>query len=315
MTRRNSSLTPFFLALALGGCALRAPSGEGFVFAVMGDAPYNEREEAPHAAMLERMNSEALAFIVHVGDFKAGNASPCTDALFARRKAQFDASAHPFVYTPGDNEWTDCRRPGNGPFDPLERLAKLRQMFFADDLSLGRRRMPTAAQRDRSGTCGAYPENRAWTHLRVRFVTLNIPGSDNNVGFDAASDAEARCRNDANRRWLERAVAESADAQTRALVVLIQANPWFTRKPVYEDFLAQLQAAAQRLRKPVLFVHGDTHTYRVDMPFRDATGQPLANLVRLETYGSPFVGWVKVRVDPADPDVFRFEPKLQAVVP
>jgi hypothetical protein len=31
----------------------------------------------------------------------------------------------------------------------------------------------------------------------------------------------------------------------------------------------------------------------------------------METYGSPFVGWVKVTVDPADPDLFRFDARLQ----
>jgi hypothetical protein len=40
-----------------------------------------------------------------------------------------------------------------------------------------------------------------------------------------------------------------------------------------------------------------------------------APITRLETYGSPFVGWVKVTVDPARPDLFSFEPRLRAIVP
>ncbi len=314
LTRHKKSyLTPLLAALAIGGCATRAPSGESFVFGVMGDTPYNEREEAHFVKMLEHMDGEPLAFIVHIGDIKAGGNSPCTDALFEKRRAQLDRSNHAIVYTPGDNEWTDCRRKSNGAMDPLERLAKLREVFFAGRESLGRERIETDAQADRAGHCGAYPENRSWTYRRIRFVTLNVPGSDNNVGFDAASDAEAVCRNDANRRWLERAVEESAGPQTRALVVAIQADPWETRKPVYKDFLAQVRKAGRRLAKPLLFVHGDTHIYRVDTPFADAAGT-LLNVTRLETYGSPFVGWVKVTVD-ASPDVFSFEPKTEAFVP
>ena len=38
----------------------------------------------------------------------------------------------PLVHTPGDNEWTDCYRKKAGEFDPLERLAKVRAMFFPD---------------------------------------------------------------------------------------------------------------------------------------------------------------------------------------
>lgn len=299
------------VALLATACASRPPSPDAFTFGVMGDTPYNEREEARYLEMLERIGAEPLAFVVHVGDIKSGS-SPCTDAIFATRRAQLDRLPHPLIYTPGDNEWTDCRRTGA---DPLERLAKLREVFFPDAWSLGARRIATAEQREAIGTCTPYPENRAWTHSGVRFVTLNIPGSNNNVGFDRASDAEARCRDDANRRWLERAVVESAGDDTRALVVAIQADPWATRKPVYREFLAQLREAAARLRKPVLFVHGDTHQYRVDMPFTDALGAPVPNLTRLETYGSPFVGWVKVTVDPAEPELFRFEPRLWAVVP
>jgi hypothetical protein len=76
-----------------------------------------------------------------------------------------------------------------------------------------------------------------------------------------------------------------------------------------------MEEVARRLGKPVLFIHGDTHLYRADAPFLDASGQPLANPRRLETYGSPFVGWVKVSVDPARPEIFGFEPRLVALLP
>ena len=36
----------------------------------------------------------------------------------------------PVLYTPGDNEWTDCHRRRAGGFDPRERLTRLRQMFY-----------------------------------------------------------------------------------------------------------------------------------------------------------------------------------------
>jgi hypothetical protein len=252
--------------------------------------------------------------VIHVGDIKNGS-DDCSDALYAKRKAEFDASAHPFIYTPGDNEWTDCRRGGK---DPIERLARLRQVFFADRRSLGRERIETWAQdrcADDACRCPAHPENRFWTRAGVRFVTLNIPGSNNNMGFDAANDAEAACRNEANARWLEQAVHASERSQTRALVIAIQADPWAPKKPVYEPFLHQVRDAARRLRKPVLLVHGDSHLLTIDTPFRDSMGNTIDNITRLETYGSPFVGWVKVTVDPDDPEVFSFSPQLQALAP
>lgn len=298
-------------AILLAQCAVRAPAPEAFAFAAVGDTPYNDREEEAFMQAMRAMDAEPLAFVVHVGDFKGGGL--CSDELYERRKAQFNGSKHALIYTPGDNEWTDCRRRDRGSADPIERLARLRQVFFADEWSLGRDRIATARQDEciertaGACTCPAHPENRSWARSRVRFITLNVPGSNNNMGYDRANDAEARCRNEANRRWLERAVRESDDV--RALVIFVQANPWESRKPAaYRDFLDQVVAAARRLAKPVLFVHGDTHTYRVDAPFVDATGQPIANLTRLETYGSPFVGWVMVTVDPDRADLFSFEP-------
>lgn len=314
MTRCAAARVAALVAsLAAAACATHAPHPDAFAFAVVGDTPYSEREEREYVAMLGRIGREPLAFVIHVGDFKGGG--DCSDALFARRKAQFDELPLPVVYTPGDNEWADCGRTHMGGRDPLERLARLREVFFADGFSLGARRIATEAQAQCleppvSGCgCAAYPENRAWEHAGVRFATLNITGSDNNTGHGAASDAEARCRDAANLRWLERALRAAQAGTVRALVIAIQGNPLDSRKPAaYREFVEQLQAGAVRLGKPLLFIHGDTHTYRADTPFA-------APITRLETYGSPFVGWVKVTVDPATPRLFAFEPKLQRFVP
>jgi hypothetical protein len=48
-----------------------------------------------------------LSFIVHVGDLSSPRYG-CTDEMLARRLAQFNALPSPLIYTPGDNEWTDC---------------------------------------------------------------------------------------------------------------------------------------------------------------------------------------------------------------
>lgn len=302
--------------LLAAGCATRPPHPDAFSFAVMGDTQYNAREEQAFVEMLERMGREDLAFVVHVGDIMGG--VECTDALYRRRRAEFDASAHPFIYTPGDNEWTDCRQRRRGARDPVERLARLREIFFPDRWSLGRKRIETFAQDqciEPDCRCGAVPENRFWSRGGVRFVTLSVPGSENNQGYDARSDEEARCRNEANRRWLEQAVRASERSETIALVILLQANPWDSKRNTYRDLLRQVEAAWRRVRKPVLFVHGDSHNQRVDTPFTDSLGNTLLGITRLETFGSPFIGWIRVSVDPDDPQVFGFEPKLHKLVP
>jgi len=289
------------LSIVLASCAIRPPGPEAFSFAVMGDAPYNEAEEAVFLDMLERVGREGLAFVVHVGDFKAGSYSRCTDELFRKRKAQFDKSAHPFIYTPGDNDWTDCRRKTNGGDDPIERLGKLREIFFADGYSLGARRIATDVQSK------AFPENRMWQRGGVVFATVNL-GGNNNRGFDAANEREADERDRANLEWLAQARRRAAGAH--ALVVFTQANLWVKNPSTYRAYVDALIETAAQLRKPVLFVHGETHQFRIDTPFRMRDGGQVANPTRVEVYGSPFVGWVKVDVDTTRPDVFNVEPKL-----
>ena len=302
--------------LLASACAAPPRSPDAFSFAVMGDTPYSEGETREYLKMLDDISAAPVAFTIHVGDIKGGG--KCSDELYAQRKAEFDASAHPFIYTPGDNEWTDCRRPHMGSMDPLERLARLRAVFFSGDESLGRTRIPLEVQdkcADAACRCPVYRENRAWMRGGVRFVTLSIPGSDNNVGFDAASDAEAKCRDEADAAWLERAVRASMEPGTRALVVAIQADPWDNKRHAFDWLLKALPESAARLRgRTLLFVHGDSHLLRMDQPFKDSMGYAIPNLVRLETWGSPFVGWIRVNVDPADPNLFSYEPRLKALV-
>jgi hypothetical protein len=256
------------------------------------------------------MSAADLAFSVHVGDTKGGG--PCTDALYEKLRAQFDASRHPFVYTPGDNEWLECRDAA-GRSVALERLARLRQVYFAGRETLGASRF---AQRAQDGClappveacgCGALPENRAWTTAGVAFATLHVVGENDNFGYDLARDAEARCRREGNLRWLDEAASDALDSGAAALVVIMQANPWFSLRGAYDAVVERLQAVARRLARPVLLVHGDTHIYAVD--------QPLEGVTRVETFGSPFIGWVKVTVDPGASVPFRFDGRLVAIVP
>ena len=305
------------LLFLLSACAARPPSPDAFTFAVLGDIGYGGGEEAIFLKTMRQIDAAKPAFTVHVGDFMAHE--PCSDAMFQKRRRQFDESEAPFFLTPGDNEWEDCPRWWQAPRDPLESLAALRRIFFADPGSMGKRRMEALAQDQCIANppagcgCAAHPENRIWRHRRVVFATLNIPGHRNNVGHDARNDEEARCRNAANAEWLERAAAASLDRDVRALVVFAQANPWepYPRqyRHVFDGFITQMASLPPRLGKPILFVHGDTHHYRVT-EFFDVNGNVVSGITRMEVHGTPAVGWVLVGVQPARDEPFDFDPRL-----
>ena len=55
-------------------------------------------------------------------------------------------------------------------------------------------------------------------------------------------------------------------------------------------------------------IHGDTHRYRVDHPLVDpATQKPIERFTRIESVGSPWVDWIRVSVDPADPKLLAIK--------
>jgi hypothetical protein len=298
------------LALAAAQSGFAA---ERFSFAAVGDIPYFAFEVPAVAQLLDALPARDVAFVVHVGDIKHGS-TPCSDEMLETQRRLVDASPLPLVYTPGDNEWTDCHRGAAGSYDPIERLTKLRALFFPDSESLGRQRFAVARQSD-DPRFAEYRENARWTHGGVVFVTLNVPGSNNNLGRNPEQDAEHHRRMRANLAWLEAAVKAAQSPGVLGLVVVAHADPRFDRATRGNDGYARYREAlrghAERLRKPMLLVHGDGHRYRVDQPLKGRDGVLLANFTRLETFGAPGVAWVRVEVDPANPRLFSIAPGIQ----
>ena len=293
-----------WLLLASPGALLAA----SFSFALVGDAPYSPEEEMAFGSLLREIDREDVAFVVHVGDFKHGWTS-CGDAVFRQRQQMFAASRHALIYLPGDNDWADCWRLPAGGYDPLERLAKLRELFFAQGASLGGQPLALLRQSD-AAAAAPYPEHVRWTLGHVVFAGFNLPGGDNNAqrmpGEHARRDAAAR-------DWLKQSFAHARRQQARALVVLIHANPIGSSLRVrrgYTSFISLLVSETLKFTGQVLLAHGDTHVYRVDKPLRDpATGTTLANLTRVESFGHPRVDWVRVRVvDTAGAVSFEISP-------
>ncbi len=282
-----------FSRLIAGAALLLALCGGSgaadFTFAAFGDTPYSKDEEARFADFIAEMNREKLAFVVNIGDFK-NSMDACTDELYAQRRQWFDLSHHPFIYTPGDNEWTDCRRSLFDPRDPLERIQKLRALFASGTESLGQR--PIRLERQSK----EFPEHARWEHESMVFITLNAPGPDNNARM---KDEYAR-REKAQREWIAQAFDVARRNGARAVAVFMHGDPWNVLgqpRRGYDGLLDALTSATRTFKGEVLLVHGDTHRYRVDKPLRDPAGDaPLANFTRVEVFGYPSMNWVRVRV-------------------
>ncbi len=306
----------FFLFALVLAAGLAQAQGR-FSFGIVGDVPYNTADESRFAQMLEQINQENLAFVVHVGDFKSGG-SPCCDQLYQDSKRMFQASRHPFILIPGDNDWTDCHRRSAGAYDPLERLAKLRQVFYANEMSLGQSTLKLERQSgdpDSAAEFRQYRENVRWVVDRVMFIGLNLQGSNDNFGRTPLMDAEHEQRSRANADWLKRSFELARGNACAAVFIAIQADPYFDRShpsppnriDVYAAFKRQLLSHTLAFGKPVFLVHGDTHRFRVDQPLIDpSTQERVEQFTRIESFGWPDVDWIRVSIDPADPKVFSY---------
>lgn len=284
--------------LALLGAQVTAPGARAapLTFAVLGDTPYDDgypgAETQSYLDMLAEISRSDARFVVHVGDFKHG-ATPCRDALFEQRHAEFSMSAIPFILVFGDNEWTDCWRGGS---DPLGRLDKLRELFAAGDASLGRTRIALTRQSS-NAAYASYRENVRWSENNILFVGLNVPGSNNNL---TRMPEEHRTRSAANLAWLQEAFATARAHASGVVVIFMQADPFPQRATAngYTALLEALRGHVESFPGLVILVHGDSHNCRIDYPLWDpAQRRYFANFQRIETFGSPRVNWLHVTVD------------------
>jgi hypothetical protein len=325
------------------GNSRRGDDDEASTYAIglWGDLPYSTVQETIGVPnLIADMNSQTLAFTVHDGDLKQGSNSPCDDALYTHAAASLNSLRAPAMFTPGDNDWTDCDRASNGGFNSRERLDHERQVLFSTPFSLGQRRLRQEVQT--TPLCLGFNgparcvENRRWTTGGVTYATVNFQGSCNNLCDTAPDPDEYAARNRADIAWLQQTFAAARARRSAAVMIIGQADPGFdkcdpTRAPLrdpatlaetdgqpdgYQEFLTAFREQAIGFKRPVVYVHGDSHYFRVDKPLLDAQGRRLENFTRVQTFGdnqangNNDVQWLKVLVDARSREVFAFQPQI-----
>lgn len=274
--RKMVTVTIFLFVAA---CAAQTRVAGDVRFALMGDTPYSDAEVARLDRLIDALNGEDLAFVVHVGDITSGQ-GPCTNDWFGERRAQFAKIRHPFVLLPGDNDWTDCHRSG---FSPTERLEYWRKLFCT--------RQPRLAMEVQRGE---YCEHVRWQARDALFVALNVQGTNNNLGRNAAMDAEYLARMKAVLAWIDDSERAFRAGGLKRMVLVMQANPFLKPRSGangYESLLERVRRLVADNPGAVILVNGDTHTHRDD--------EPLAGLRRIEVWGSPVVSWLRGSISEA----------------
>lgn len=317
--------------------------------AVFGDWPYNQNLLTNAPLLTKSVNADrSVSLVLHVGDIHSGS-MPCTSAGILPPIPtsnpgwnqsvyfQFQQFNAPVVYTPGDNEWTDCHKSKEkSAGDPLKELASVRSLFFAKPgHSLGgtdKRLLSQSQVVDTAHPTDAqFVENVMWEDSRVVFATLNMPGSNNDglawtgtFNNPSAQAQEVLERTDADLRWLKAAFDKAEARHARAVVIGLQANMWDPEALAaggdglfgYTPFVNKLAELSLHFGKPVLLLNGDSHVYGSDHPLADpasATGvihatPSVPNLTRITVQGSTNAPaeWLRLTIDPRSAEPFSW---------
>ena len=313
-----ATLTLGLSAAALGGNGPGRESGhpkaKASTVAVYGDAPYgltpqdtSQLEATP--AFIDSINSDPdVGLVMHVGDIHSGK-QYCTETYNRQVFSAWTRFRDPLVYTPGDNEWSDCHKlaerggaaDANGDTvsfaggDPVANLGLVRSIFFRHPgETLGRRQLEVASQArsyDRSHPADkAFVENVMWEQSDVLFVSVNIPGGSNNDTdpwfgnpITSPQTQEVADRTAADIRWLEAAFARARRDRVSGLVIQTQADMWDadgkapSHLQAYAPLVDRIATLTSSFVKPVLLFNGDSHVYRSDNPL--SPGFTLSNPV------------------------------------
>ncbi|MET0790654.1 MAG: hypothetical protein ABW061_03975 [Polyangiaceae bacterium] len=298
--------------------------------AVIGDTPYGAAQIEDFPNLMAAIDADPrIGYAVHLGDIKDGS-SRCDDSYFAQIFAGFSTLTIPMIYTPGDNEWTDCHRANNGAYNPLERLDAVRKQFFpVPGLALAGGFKQVLSQADDAGF-EKYVENQLWFDAGVAFGAVHIVGSNDSkikwytddttgtkVDDAAARDAERTAREAAGVAWIDRLFNVAAEQKAAGVVIAMQADTFIggAGDDSFNTLLQRIATRAKAFAKPVLLLQGDSHVYVNDKPLENgstAHGVTIAvpNLSRIVVQGSttkPLTEWLRLHVDASTPAVFTWE--------
>ncbi|MBT5018766.1 metallophosphoesterase [bacterium] len=267
------------LALSLLACGNTCVAEEqdsprkNIVFYAMGDVPYAPEEDQLLPIQIAEIPEEEAAFVVHLGDIKRG-LPPCHDSIYEKVDKMLQESKHPVFIIPGDNEWNDCLFPAEAWKNWERHFMRFEQNW--------QHQLPVFRQLSRE-------ENFALTLDGVLFVGINL------VGGRVHDAEEWTTRHAQNVEWVQQNI-ERSQKELRAMVIFGHALP----KPIHDDFFGPLVKAARRYGVPVLYMHGDGHTWIKDRPFQ------VKNILRVQVDQGGKAPPLKVTIthNPVEPFVF-----------
>jgi hypothetical protein len=191
-----------------------------FQFSVIGHALRAAPEEALLRRAITEANQDKPAFIVATG-IKA-QAEPCSDRIYAQRRDLLGESQRPLVVLPAGSDWSACRNSA-GRSNAVERLNRIRDVFYPDNNSLGVHKLALNRQ-SANVKFRSYAENAYWEYGGILFATLDLPADNNHYLSEAGRNSEYEDRLVANRAWLHRLFLMAQRRNLEGVVLFADGN-------------------------------------------------------------------------------------------
>ena len=243
-------------------CATPAAQAADFNFAVIGQTIGARNDPSPLVQAIADSDADNVAFVIANGFKRADEA--CSDQLYESRRDVLGAAKNGLILSLAGADWSECKDAG-GHSAAVERLSRVRELFYVDELSFGASKIPVMRQSN-AVKYRSYAENARWEVDGILFATVNLPAMNNHYRMEAGRNSEFEDRLIATRDWLQRAFAIAARKKMSALVLICDGDPLQkpgaqraldanAKRDGFAEVRQQLTTLAGKFAGKVLIVH------------------------------------------------------------
>ena len=297
------SVERLLILFALAACSAAMAQPAAFSFGVIAPVSTRAADEAGLRDAILATDADNLAFVVSSGIKTSQEA--CSDKLFFKRKELFQAAKNGLIVSIAASDWSHCKAD-NGRSMAIERLSRIRDLFFEDDFSFGASKLPLTRQAS-TPKYRTYVENLRWDVGNMVFATVHLPSNNNDFVAAAGRNSEFDDRLIANRDWLHRVFGVAMQKGAAGIVLFCDGDPMVVpdtlgllglgaRRDGFAEIRKQILTLSTRFPGKVVLIHGQEGapaTTAGTLTWRGKLGDV--------TLGS---GWVKMTVDPSAPALF-----------
>ena len=306
MMRRAARLLLLSAALAAAlPASARSPKEakpRDFSFGVIGHTASNDTGDADLKRAIMEANRADPAFILSSGI--KSYAEACSDRLYAERRAIMDTSERPLILLLAGSDWTDCRA-SNGRSSALDRLNRIREIYFSDNESLGAKHIALSRQSS-IPKFRSYAEHMHWEQDKILFATINLPAKNNHFRMEAGRNSEYEDRMVANRAWLQRLFTW---AKRRKLEAVVLVSDGEIGAHIEQGFFSRLSAKKDGFTETRRIVRGLAEKFPGKVLLIDSQKPADGKAPSIEWTGNVgHVGlaaeWAEIRVAPGSATLF-----------